>query len=367
VSGPLIPYIDGQSYEIPIPFVKDLVHALPFIGDKIDPSTPLTIKPFGMLVAIGVYVGAVITMRRARERKLDTALMSDFIFWVVATGFVLSHMLDAIFYHPKTVAEDPLYLFKIWDGLSSYGGFIGAIIGAIAWRVYRKKPILEMVDVTVSAFPVAWIFGRAGCSIVHDHPGAISDRWFAVQYPKTVCPPGFPPEAVCGRYDLGFIEMVLTIPLAIACWWLWKKRPLRPHGFYVAVTLTAYAPVRFFLDFLRVPPNEMVFRGATDLRYGSLTPAQWACFLGLGLGLFFLKKTMKGEYVPTAEVMATDEPDAEAEGEPEEQEERATKRDKVDASGKRPRVKKKKKKKVAKKKAVGARPRTEEPEPTEGS
>jgi phosphatidylglycerol:prolipoprotein diacylglycerol transferase len=307
VSGPLIPYIDGAKYEIPLGFLDHV----PIITQWIDPSDPPSIKPFGTLVALGVYIGAVVTMKRAKERKLDQALMSDFIFWVVATGFVLSHVLDALFYHPDTVARDPLYLLKIWDGLSSYGGFMGAVIGAVAWRLYRKKRILEMVDVTVSAFPLAWIFGRAGCSIVHDHPGAVSDSWLAVQYPNTVCPAGYPPDALCGRFDLGLIEMVLTIPLALACWWLWKQKPLRPHGFYVAFTLVCYAPVRFALDFLRVDPDAIVFRGATDPRYGGLTPAQWACFPAIGLALYFLKRIWKQPYVPTTEVMQKPKVDGE--------------------------------------------------------
>jgi len=282
VSGPLIPYIPGHELEIPIPL----------IGDLLGMASSPTIKPFGTLVAIGVYIGAVVTMKRARERKLDTEQISDFIFWSVASGFVISHMLDAIFYHPHKVMADPLYVLKIWDGLSSYGGFIGAVIGAFAWRFYRKKSIIEYVDIAVSAFPLAWVFGRMGCSVVHDHPGALSNAWFAVKYPPHMLAEGFD-----GRFDLGLYEMVLTIPLALACHLLWKRQPLRSNGFYVGVTLTAYAPVRFMLDYLRVQPDSQVFRGAVDPRYGGLTPAQWACFAAFALGLLFLKNHYRAAYV----------------------------------------------------------------------
>ncbi|MBM4360031.1 MAG: prolipoprotein diacylglyceryl transferase [Deltaproteobacteria bacterium] len=284
MSHPLIPYIDGASHEIPIPFL-----------DFLNPSHPPSIKPFGTLVAIGVYVGSLLTLKRARERNLDEKIFNDFIFWVVATGFVLSHMLDAIFYHPKRVAADPLYLFKIWDGLSSYGGFIGAVIGAFAWRLYRRKPILEYIDITVSAFPLAWVFGRAGCSVVHDHPGALSNAWYAVRYPAHQLSAGYE-----GRIDLGFIEFALTIPLAIACHLLWNRKPLRANGFYVGLTLTCYAPVRFLLDFLRIEPSDVGRIVEADPRYAGLTPAQWACFLALACGLHFVSKTRAAAYVRTA-------------------------------------------------------------------
>lgn len=282
MSGPLIPFIEAP--EIPLSFLQ----YLPFLD--IDPADPPTIKPFGTLVAIGVYVGSWVTMQRAKDRRLDTKLMSDFIFWVVASGFVISHVFDALTYHPDTVARDPLYLLKIWDGLSSWGGLMGAMIGAFAWRQRRGHNILEYCDVTVSAFPLAWVFGRAGCAVVHDHPGRLSDAWFAVQFPDA--PPGM------GRFDLGLIEMVLTIPLAVAFWWLWRQKPFRPNGFYIAVALLAYSPVRFVLDFLRVEPDAAIFRGATDNRYAGLTPAQWACFGGFALGAYFLWRIKGRDYEP---------------------------------------------------------------------
>lgn len=289
VPGPLIPYIEAP--EIPLSFLE----YIPLLGDYINPKDPPSIKPFGTLVAIGVYIGSLVTMARAKDRRLDTKLMSDFIFWVVAAGFVISHMFDAITYHPQRVMADPLYLIRVWDGLSSYGGFLGAVIGAVAWRYYRKQNILEFIDVTVSAFPIAWVFGRMGCSVVHDHPGALSNAWFAVQYPPRTLAAGYE-----GRFDLGLIEMVLTIPLALACIWLWRRKPFRPVGFYVGLTLTAYAPARFYLDFLRVEPDDAIFGGAVDPRYAGLTPAQWACFVGLAVGLYFLKRTWGAEYVQTA-------------------------------------------------------------------
>ncbi len=296
VSGPLIPYIDGSKLEIPLSFLEHL----PLVGDLVDPAKPPSIKPFGTLVAIGVYVGAWVSMQRARDRKLDEQAMNDFIFWVVATGFVISHMLDAIAYHPQRVLSDPTYLFRIWDGLSSYGGFIGAVVGAWAWKLYRKKSILEYIDITVSAMPIAWVFGRTGCSIVHDHPGALSDAWFAVQYPAKNAA-GF-----VGRFDLGLYEMVLTIPLAVACHYVWKRKPERPVGFYIGLTLAAYAPVRFVLDYLRVKPGES---SIADPRYLSLTPAQWVCFLALGVAIYFLVRTKGQPYERYAELAPPPEPD----------------------------------------------------------
>jgi len=263
-GAPLIPYVTLPELT--------LVPAR-FFGDF--PAVPISIKPFGALVATGVYLGAYLTIRRARRIGLDEKVMSSFIAWVVGVGFVGGHVLDELFYYPQRLVDDPLSLFKLWDGLSSFGGFVGAIIGMFIWRARYRVRVLPYADNVVAMFPVGWVFGRTGCATAHDHPGVLSDAWFAVQYPGG------------GRFDLGLIEMVLTIPLMLCFLWLAQKP--RPWGFFAGIACTVYAPLRFALDFLReresVPGD---VHGAIDPRYFFLTPAQWECFLLLGLGLGLL-------------------------------------------------------------------------------
>jgi phosphatidylglycerol:prolipoprotein diacylglycerol transferase len=264
VSAPLIPYI--QLPELPLDFLLKI----PVIGGLFGPTAP-TIKPFGTLVALGVYIGSVVALRHSRDRGIDQRKINSFIFWVVGLGFVGGHVFDALFYHPVRVRDDPAYLFKLWDGLSSYGGFMGAAIGTFAWRYRHREAVMPMVECLTSAFPLAWVFGRSGCSVVHDHPGKRSDAWFAVQFPGG------------GKFDLGLIEMVLTIPLALAFLWLWQRQPKRPVGFYTGWMCALYAPVRLALDFLR---EEEQFGG--DERYAGLTPAQWGSFALFATGVWFL-------------------------------------------------------------------------------
>ncbi len=302
--APLIPYIEVP--ELPLRFLTQI----PGLDRLFDPRHPPSIKPFGTLVAFGVYLGSVIAMRHGRQRGIDDKKLSEFIFWVVGLGFVGGHMLDAIFYHPAHLAKDPLYLFMLWEGLSSYGGFIGAVCGALLWKATRKQSILAMCEVINSAFPLAWVFGRMGCATVHDHPGHLSDAWFAVRWPM-------PGGMIAGRYDLGLIEMVLTIPLAATFLWLWHKKPIRPLGFYTGWMCVAYAPVRFFLDFLRETEAPGTLVGG-DPRYAGLTPAQWACFGLLALGIYFLNIAKKGDLRVSGEPPKTEdakEDEAEAEGE----------------------------------------------------
>ena len=257
---PLIPYVDIPPLRLLGPQQFELFGKQQSIGE-------LSIKPFGTLVAVGVYIGAELAKKHGERLKLDWTTLSSFIFYILVGGFVGGHVLDTIFYHPEHVLSSPLSLLRIWDGQSSFGGFTGAFIGLLYWRHRFEAPTLRYADAVASAFPAAWVFGRMGCSVAHDHPGLRSDAWLAVAYPGGA------------RFDLGLYEMALTIPLAITFLVLAKKP--RPPGFYLGTMCTAYAPVRFALDFLRARDVP-----GADPRYGGLTPAQWGCVLLLAAGLY---------------------------------------------------------------------------------
>jgi phosphatidylglycerol:prolipoprotein diacylglycerol transferase len=245
---------------------------------------PLTLHPFGVLVGGAVILGVLLSIRRAKKLGLDTDVLQSFMWWMLVGGFVGGHVFDALLYHPAEVIKRPWALLLIWEGLSSFGGFAGALLGVLAWKRYNKQAsILPYADVVQSVFPLAWVLGRAGCAVVHDHPGAYAPAGslLAVAYGSgTAYNYGFF-ELVYGnnpRYDLGLLEMFFAVILSIAFAFTWRRR-LAVGTYLVAATLS-YAPVRFTLDFLRATDAD-----GGDPRYGGLTPGQWA---SIGLFLFGL-------------------------------------------------------------------------------
>jgi phosphatidylglycerol---prolipoprotein diacylglyceryl transferase len=289
--APLIPYLE------PSDFVLVPAHAL---GDF--PGAPLTLKPFGTLVALGVYVGSACAVRHARRLGMNERVMISFLTWIVISSFFFGHVFDALAYYPDEVRRDPWLLLRLWEGLSSFGGFAGALIGGFAWRARHRTPIFAYADVVAASFPVSWTFGRLGCSVVHDHPGLRSDAWYAVRYPGG------------GRLDLGLYELLITLPLLVVFLVL-QKRP-RPWGFYAGVMCSYYAPLRFLLDFLRVRPVESAgpFAGAGDPRYLGLTPAQWCCVPLFALGIVLYRRSRRAGTalppVPRAFVRSGAEPES---------------------------------------------------------
>src|SRR5687768_2635478 len=107
--------------------------------------------------------------------------MDSFVVWILVGGFLGAHGLDSVFYHPDELLARPWSILELWAGLSSFGGFVGAAVGAFCrkyvvlrkqsvwktrWRVWspkrRARPVslLPYADVILAVFLVAWIFGR---------------------------------------------------------------------------------------------------------------------------------------------------------------------------------------------------------------
>lgn len=284
----MVPYIRVPDFHIPLP-----IHLFGL--------SELPIHPFGVLVATGVLVGTSITTRRAQRLGYDLLQLNSFVTWMLVSAFLLSHVLDELFYHWDDVVTRPWTLLLPWTGLSSFGGFVGALVGILLWKYFeiddgrprlraRPIPILPFADLVLSVFPIGWMFGRAGCATVHDHLGARASLQTVLAVAHPLGPNDGPItrigfiELIHGhdpRFDLGFLELLFTIVLALCFAVTWRRRV--PIGSYVVVTALAYAPVRFAMDFLRLPESD-----GGDTRYAGLTPAQYGCIALFVFGLVMI-------------------------------------------------------------------------------
>jgi phosphatidylglycerol:prolipoprotein diacylglycerol transferase len=252
---------------------------------------PFTLHAFGMLVATGILLGTWIVGKRVARRGVDPEPVGDFALFMLVIAFVISHLAEIILYRPEAIAEDPLILIRVWDGISSYGGFAGAIVGAFIWTQWKlpdRRTRWIYFDSTCFGLVFGWLFGRLGCFTAHDHPGVASSFFLAVDFPADY----FGPGQGGPHLDLGLLEALYTLGLCLLFLYLGRKR--RPIGFYTALLPVVYAPVRFVLDFFRI----------ADKTYLGLTPAHYFSvgFLALGLWLWKIrpKDEPEGAGEPTA-------------------------------------------------------------------
>jgi len=239
--------------------------------DRLPSIGPLKIHVFGILVACGILVGSKLTRDRGRELGLTDEKVNSMITTVLICGFLFSHFFDVFAYQMS--GETPTLWQWVWpfSGISSFGGFAGALGGLFYWCRRNKQAVMRYADSLAYGLAAGWAFGRAGCFTAHDHPGRLTDFVLAVKYPGGT------------RHDLGLYECMWATAVAIL-FAIMKRRGNQPLGIYVAILSTAYAPVRFFLDFFRATD----VHGA-DPRYFGLTPGHYASIAVLVAGVFLCR------------------------------------------------------------------------------
>lgn len=257
------------------------------------PLGPVSIHGFGILVAVGFLVGQTIAMAKARQLGGDAEAVNRLVGWLVVGTFVGGHLGHVLWYEPHKLAGDPAmfqalvgklasghlpklddipYILRVWDGLSSFGGFAVCVPLAV-WFFYReKKPFFPHGDALAIGFTAGWFFGRMGCFSAHDHPGTPTNFWLGVY---GMCE-GHNPDVAC--HDLGLYEALFTGALFVTLMLL-SRRPRFP-GFYCAAVALSYAPFRLFLDLFR--------SSSVDVRYAGLTPAQYGTLLLFLVGVFIV-------------------------------------------------------------------------------
>ena len=260
------------------------VAGVPFFElGHIDVGIPL--QWFGILVASGVLLGVHIARKYADKFAIDDDDMRGMTAWVVVSGFIGAHVFDVLAYQQEALAKDPLLLIKLWKGISSYGGFIG---GAIGWWIFQSWKRLQTglwADLTAIGLMIGFTIGRVGCTVVHDHMGRMTDFFLGTEYPKREIAErgllesypeirGLSADALVRIHNLGMYELFYLIPVnALILWLAFRKKP-HNAGMLAVLLGLFYAPVRFFMEFLRL--NE------TDPRYLGMTFAQWASILAFG-------------------------------------------------------------------------------------
>jgi len=185
----VIPYFDGHLFDIP----------------KLFGLGPLPIHMFGVLVAMGVILGDRIVVKHGTKLGLEARDIKFLNARIVIVGFIVAHLVSVIFYFPERIKESPLILLNFWAGLSSFGGFLGALLAFLYYTRKEKIPALPYADAVALGLAVGWIFGRTGCFTAHDHPGLRTDFFLGVRYPEGT------------RHDLGLYELLFTIVMTESC------------------------------------------------------------------------------------------------------------------------------------------------------
>jgi phosphatidylglycerol---prolipoprotein diacylglyceryl transferase len=249
---------------------------------------PLNLRTFGLMVALGVLLGAWIAAQYAERFGIERDDTYRVATWMVLAGIIGSRLTWAATHTDQI--ENPIDVIAIWEGgIQFSGGFVAAlIVGLPFFRRWKRLQRWHVLDGYALGLALGLALGRVGCYSVGEHFGRMSDFFLATRYDGgEVREPllGDVPLAVgdtfhnTALYEFIYLMIIFGI---MAAWVLRARRAGREvaTGTLVGFFVLVYGICRFLSDTLRV----------NDERVLSMTGAQWMSLVMIPAGAYILLK-----------------------------------------------------------------------------
>ncbi|MCS5712551.1 prolipoprotein diacylglyceryl transferase [Candidatus Berkiella aquae] len=242
------------------------------------------IRWYGIMYLVGFV--ACWLAARIRTKSLpgweSPERLNDLLFYT-AMGVVLGGRIGyMLFYAMPDWLEDPLQLFKIWQGgMSFHGGLLGVIISTALFARHQQYPFWVIGDIIAPTVPLAIATGRLGNFINGELWGKVTDVPWAMVFPQA----GFLP-----RHPFPLYAIALEGGLLFMLVWLYSSKQ-RHVGAVSGIFLLGYGVIRIFEEFFRQPDPQYGY-----FAFGWLTMGQILCLPMILFGLYLLLKPRQQPY-----------------------------------------------------------------------
>ena len=249
---------------------------------------PLHLRTFGLMVAIGVLVGAFLAARYGEEHGVPRDTTYSLAMRMVVCG-IIGARLTWVITHTGQI-HSPVDVIAVWQGgLQFSGGFLFAV--AAGYPVYRKWNRVtrwHSLDGYAYGLTIGLGIGRIACTSVGEHFGRMSHFFLAVRYDG-----GAVREATLGKVPLqqgmefhntAIYELIyLVLFFLFLTWLLYGRKQRPPVGTVLGLFCLFYGVARFASDSLRV----------NDDRFLHLTGAQYLCLALVPTGIWILRRVRR--------------------------------------------------------------------------
>ena len=240
----------------------------------------LEIRWYGLLWALGFFVGYFVMRRMYRREKMTDDSMDKLLIYMLVFTVIGARIGHCLFYEPEFYLSHPLKMLAVWEGgLASHGGAIGILIGLwIYVRNYNKSPkkkdekqritYIWILDRIVVAVCLVGALIRVGNVMNHEIYGTPTslpwgfvflrgaeqfcgtfDNYTACNAWDAPCPPSqWLPCHPTGLYEAFFCLVAMGILL-----WMYYKRGLgnRQPGLMFGTFLIIIFGSRILIEFLK--------------------------------------------------------------------------------------------------------------------
>ena len=245
---------------------------------------PFALRWYGLLIALAVLVGLVLSTRLARARGIDPGLIADLLPLLVL-GAVIGARTYYVVLEWRQYSGDWLSALAIWrGGIAIHGALLGGTLTTILYCRWRRQRFWPLLDVLVPSVALGQAIGRWGNFFNSEAFGLPTELPWKLTIPLANRPleflaqPTFHPTFLYeSLWNLGVCALLLLLFRA-AC----RGRVALPAGALSCIYLMAYSSGRVWIEGLRLDPLCLV--GVPPFCSGGLRMAQLMSLLLIALG-----------------------------------------------------------------------------------
>ncbi len=221
---------------------------------------PLTVRTYGLLLAVSFMVGILLALRRSRARGLNQNKMVNMSLLIMLSGIVGARIMYVI-PHWNEFSANPLDIISPFQssgsigltGLTLYGGFIAAVLASILYLRMNRLSVWKACDAFAPSIALGIGISRIGCFMNGCCFGLPTESALGVVFPAFSAAGSFYPDI--SLHPAQLYNAVLGFGLFSLLMWLDRKP--RFDGFVFAMLLITEPVTRFFVDLFRYYESSM--------------------------------------------------------------------------------------------------------------
>ncbi len=191
---------------------------------------------------------------RDETPAMTRAQLEELVTWMVA-GIILGGRLGfVLFYQPGYYLQNPLDIFKIWQGgMAFHGGFLGVVVGVILFSRKHGLVTASVADLLAIATPPALALVRIANFVNGELWGRPTDAPWGVVFPGPAAQACATAGEVCARHPSQLYEALLegVILGTVLLYLAFKRGWLKPPAMLAGLFFLGYGLARFIVEFFR--------------------------------------------------------------------------------------------------------------------
>lgn len=245
--------------------------AYPEIDPVVVAIGSLKIHWYGLMYLVAFASVFWLGKRRARIQPsiIRPEQIDDLTFYGALGAIIGGRIGSVFFYNLDSFIDNPIYLFKIWEGgMAFHGGFLGVLV---AMELYRRKlgcSFFQLTDFIAPLVPLGLAAGRLGNFINAELWGAPGKVPWAMKLSCEQFPPDryidfAGPLCFSPRHPTQLYEMLFEGLILFAVLWVISAKP-RPVMSVSGYFLLLYGIARTGVEFIRLPDAHIGYLMNTD-------------------------------------------------------------------------------------------------------